>query len=54
MDWKEKITDGMRLIKEGCRENHELCGEQCPFDEFCLVLWHNDKGTPDDWMWGQK
>lgn len=50
MDWKEKIAEGMRLIKEGCDKNPGLCSSHCPFDEYCNILWSNKKGTPDDWM----
>lgn len=39
MDWKEKITIGMKLIAEGCREaegvNTTPCYEGCPFTDYC-------------------
>lgn len=49
MDWKEMIAEGMRLIKEGCLRNSGLCGEHCPFNDFCFVLWQEDKDIPIEW-----
>ena len=39
MDWKEKIKEGMKLIKEGCTEQKEWrkCHD-CPFTTFCDLL----------------
>lgn len=41
MDWKEKITMGMELIRQGCEDGGD--GEfkdcpHCPFDSFCTIL----------------
>ena len=39
MDWQKKMLDGMRLLREACRENKEWdkC-QKCPFDEYCTAL----------------
>lgn len=39
MDWKQKMTEGMRLISEACNANDEWdkCKE-CPFDAYCTAL----------------
>ena len=35
MNWKEKILEGMKLIREGCKENISwLNCSECPFDEY--------------------
>lgn len=36
MNWEEKIKEGMKLIKEGCKEKPKgnTC-KKCPFNEFC-------------------
>lgn len=44
MDWKEKIEEGMKLIKEGCAEGTKCY--QCPFNEYCIILEDN---APDNW-----
>lgn len=45
MDWKEKIEEGMKLIKEGCTEQTECrkCRD-CPFTDFCDLL----EGEPSE------
>ena len=54
MDWKQKISDGMRLIMEGCKENDSwpAC-RACPFDEYCSAIYLSEstnKSTPDCWQ----
>ena len=36
MNWKEKIKEGIKLIKEGCKEKQKgnKCID-CPFNEYC-------------------
>lgn len=43
MDWKQKMTEGMRLISEACNANSEWdkCKE-CPFDAYCTALMEAD------------
>ena len=38
-DWKKKVLEGMKLIREGCKENNSWvsCCE-CPFDEYCTAM----------------
>ena len=46
MDWKEKITVGMELIKQGCQEVKEWtkCND-CPFGKFCdYITYKTDDG----------
>lgn len=37
MDWKEKIIEGMKLIRKGCLENDNdsNCYAECPLAELC-------------------
>ena len=39
MDWKQKMTEGMRLMREACNANGEWnkC-HHCPFDRYCTAL----------------
>ena len=39
MDWKQKMVEGMRLMREACNANGEWdkCKE-CPFDKYCTAL----------------
>ena len=48
MDWKEKIIEGMKLIRKGCAEQDEYfrCGE-CPFAKYCVDS--PDLDYPEDW-----
>ncbi len=45
MDWREKITVAMALLKEGCKENTngENCFK-CPFEEYCMCIMENFSG----------
>lgn len=49
MDWKEKIKEGMKLIRRGCIEQTEWtkCHE-CPFKTFCEVLEENGYEVPSE------
>lgn len=49
MDWKEKIKEGMKLIKEGCTEQTDLtmC-HKCPFYDFCWDLVKAGYEVPSD------
>ena len=49
MNWKEKIKEGMKLIKEGCLEQTEWvkCYE-CPFGDFCTSLEKDNWNIPSD------
>jgi len=51
MDWKEKISEGMRLIIEGCKENDSWTHcHDCPFDNYCTEIYLNGlHETPDSW-----
>lgn len=48
MDWKEKILEGMKLIREGCKGNASWvnCCE-CPYDEYCTAMMSRDYESPD-------
>lgn len=58
MDWKEKILEGMKLIKEGCKENTswtQCC--HCPFNDWCTIFEFNNREhkeffvpLPSDWF----
>ena len=53
MDWKEKITIGMKMIIEGCNQKDlqiECIG--CPFSPICNTILRDKKSyysTPDCW-----
>ena len=50
MNWEEKITEGMKLIKEGCiNQNNWIDCPKCPFDDYCTILMQNGGATPDRW-----
>lgn len=54
MDWKERITKGMKAIKEACEE---ACEENapwdncyhCPFLAYCNAMGHEGLVAPDGW-----
>lgn len=54
MDWKERITKGMKTIKEACEE---VCGDEatwdncyhCPFFACCNAMRHEGLSAPDEW-----
>lgn len=58
MDWKEKIIEGMKLIRKGCFENDDYsnCFENCPLAELCAhtkvcyhpVFWDNYVDLEED------
>ena len=53
MAWTQKISAGMALIVEGCKENPDWrqC-KFCPFDVMCTSIWadrYHDFSTPDNW-----
>ena len=58
MNWKEKISQGMQLIKEGCKENTSWMNcHQCPLDDLCTILEHNNLNNrqllqllPSEWF----
>ena len=39
MDWKSKMSLGMKMIQEACQDNEKWnhCAE-CPFDAYCTAL----------------
>ena len=52
--WTAKIEEGMRLIVEGCKGNHDWtkCNDCCLFNDFCTSIWKDndhDFSTPDTW-----
>lgn len=54
MDWKEKMTEAMKLIVEACKENPNWTNcKYCPFDSHCTAIYeYSDQGlTPDDDGW---
>lgn len=39
MDWKEKMRDGMKMIKDACEENHDWSNcSKCPFENLCDAI----------------
>lgn len=41
MNWKEKISQGMELIRQGCEDGGDGAFkdcQNCPFDTFCTIL----------------
>ena len=49
MDWKEKIKEGIKLIKEGCLEQTEWekCYD-CPFGTVCVLMEENNYEIPSE------
>lgn len=49
-DWKKKILEGMKLIREGCKENTDIswlsCYE-CPYDKYCTAIMSRNYESPD-------
>lgn len=47
MDWKQKMLEGMRLVREACEANGEWnkC-DHCPFDKYCTALMEADLIDP--------
>ena len=56
MNWKEKILEGMKLIKQGCFENKNWndC-KFCPFDKYCTYICvkanENNEGDASPELW---
>lgn len=39
MDWKQKMAEGMRLMREACTANSDWSKcKECPFDKYCTAL----------------
>ena len=56
MDWKQKMIEGMRLIREACNTNDEWnqC-ERCPFDKYCTALMEANLIDPvEGLIWGSE
>jgi len=53
MNWIDKITEGMKLISEGCKENTEWtkCYKNCPFTNHCYMIEIHTQTTPDEEDW---
>jgi len=52
MDWKTKILEGMKLIKQGCSENEMWTDcHKCPFTKYCDLCIDEEMwvGVPEDW-----
>ncbi len=50
MNWKEKIKEGLKLIKKGCasQDSWNKCYE-CPFYDYCTTLEENGSVVPNEW-----
>ena len=47
MNWKEKIEEGMLLIKKGCNEQTEWAKcHECPFKDYCDAIENNGYEIP--------
>ena len=49
-DWKKKVLEGMKLIREGCKENTDtswLSCYECPYDEYCTAIMSRNYESPD-------
>ena len=51
MDWTTKITIGMELIHEACKENAEIRCEICPFQTYCDIIYGALQVSPDQTKW---
>lgn len=51
-EWKDKVLQGMMLIKEGCKENATgVECYKCPFNDICTTLECKSFITlPSDWF----
>ena len=46
MNGKDKIIEGMKLLKEGCKEN-ETCWADCPMSTYCEALFSEGVECPE-------
>lgn len=52
MDWKEKMRDGMKMIRDACEENGDWSNcSKCPFENLCDAIVGSEYNKENDMEW---